>query len=177
MWRDGRVDFGALAPRLAYRGRRRPPEDLPQVSLLAFAVLAAGDVDVRTKALRDRRAVLEQLAGSWRPPLQLTPQTADRAEAQHWLEEYAEADVGMEGLVAKGASQRYLPGQRGSHRPGPAPGPGVSGRSPGLEVSQKPTPAGQGCARPGRANAFRRSHTAVHPPRPVASRLVCGKSL
>ena len=109
VWRDGRLDFGALAPRLAYRGRRRPPGDLPQVSLLAFDVLAAGDVDMRTKPLRDRRAVLEQLAGSWRPPLQLTPQTADPAEAQRWLEEYAEA----EGLVAKGAGQRYLPGQRG----------------------------------------------------------------
>ena len=78
VWRDGRLDFGALAPRLAYRGHRRPPEGLPPVSFLAFDVLAAGDVDVRTKPLRDRRAVLEQLAGSWRPPLQLTPQTAAR---------------------------------------------------------------------------------------------------
>ena len=57
--------------------------------------------------------MLEQLAGSWRPPLQLTPQTADPAEAQRWLEEHAAADVGVEGLVAKGAGQRYLPGQRG----------------------------------------------------------------
>ncbi len=113
VWRDGRLDFGALAPRLAYRGRRRPPGELPQVSLMAFDVLATGDTDMRTKPLRDRRAVLEQLAGSWRPPLQLTPQTADPAEAQRWLEEYAAADVGMEGLVAKGAGQRYLPGQRG----------------------------------------------------------------
>ena len=113
VWRDGRLDFGALAPRLAYRGRRRPPEDLPPVSFLAFDVLAVDDIDVRPEPLRDRRAVLEQLAGSWRPPLQLTPQTADPAEAQRWLEEYAAADVGVEGLVAKGAGQRYLPGQRG----------------------------------------------------------------
>lgn len=113
VWRDGRLDFGALASRLAYRGRRRPPGDLPPVSFLAFDVLAAGDIDMRTKPLRDRRAVLEQLAGSWRPPLQLTPQTADPAQARRWLEEYAAADVGVEGLVAKGAGQRYLPGQRG----------------------------------------------------------------
>lgn len=113
VWRDGRIDFGALASRLAYRGRRRPPRDLPLVSLLVFDVLAAGDIDVRTKPLRDRRAMLEQLAGSWRPPLQLTPQTADPAEAQRWLGEYTAANVGVEGLVAKGASQRYRPGQRG----------------------------------------------------------------
>jgi ATP-dependent DNA ligase len=112
VWRDDRLDFGALASRLAYRGRRRPPGDLPPVSLLAFDVLAAGDIDVRTKPLRDRRAVLEQLAGSWLPPLQLTPQTADHALAQRWLEEYAAADAGVEGIVAKGAAQRYLPGRR-----------------------------------------------------------------
>jgi ATP-dependent DNA ligase len=113
VWRDGRLDFGALAPRLTYRGHRRPPGDLPPVSLLAFDLLAADSVDMRTKPLRERRAVLEQLAVSWRPPLQLTPQTADPAEAQRWFEEYAAADVGVEGLVAKGANQRYLPGQRG----------------------------------------------------------------
>lgn len=65
------------------------------------------------RPLRERRAALEQLAVSWRPPLQLTPQTADPAEAQRWLEEYAAADVGVEGLITKGANQRYLPGQRG----------------------------------------------------------------
>lgn len=113
VWRDGRLDFGALASRLAYRGRRRPPGDLAPVSLLAFDVLTAGDIDIRTKPLRDRRVVLEELARSWRPPLQLTPQTADPAQARRWLEEYAAADVGVEGLVAKGATQRYLPGQRG----------------------------------------------------------------
>lgn len=113
VWRDGRLDFGALSLRLAYRGRRRPPSDLPPASFLAFDVLAAGDVERRTEPLRDRRAVLEALAGSWRPPLQLTPQTGDRAEALRWLEEYAATDVGVEGLVAKGSGQRYLPGQRG----------------------------------------------------------------
>src|SRR4051794_2955030 len=32
VWRDGRLDFGALAPRLAYRGRRGPRADLPPAS-------------------------------------------------------------------------------------------------------------------------------------------------
>lgn len=44
--------------------------------------------------------------------MQLTPQTADSAAARRWLEEYAAADVGVEGLVAKGSGQRYLPGRR-----------------------------------------------------------------
>ena len=110
VWREGRLDFAALAPRLAYRGRRRPPAQLAPAAFLAFDLLAADDADVRGEPLRVRRSLLEQLAETWRPPLQLTPQTADPAQARRWLEEY---DVGVEGLVAKGASQRYLPGQRG----------------------------------------------------------------
>ncbi|GAB3201803.1 ATP-dependent DNA ligase [Nocardioides hungaricus] len=112
VWRAGRLDFGALAPRLAYRGRRRPPATIAPATFLAFDALATGDVDLRAEPLRHRREQLEQLAGSWRPPLQLTPQTADRAVAQRWLEEYAAADAGVEGIVAKGAAQRYLPGRR-----------------------------------------------------------------
>jgi hypothetical protein len=57
VWRDGRLDFGALAPRLAYRGRRLPA-DLPAASFLAFDVLAIRDVDVRREPLRARRAQL-----------------------------------------------------------------------------------------------------------------------
>lgn len=113
VWNEGRLDFAALAPRLAYRGRRRPPAQLAPAAFLAFDLLAADDADMRGEPLRVRRSLLEQLAGTWQPPLQLTPQTADPAQARRWLEEYAAADVGVEGLVAKGASQRYLPGQRG----------------------------------------------------------------
>jgi hypothetical protein len=53
----------------------------------------------RLQAVAAAGALLEQLAVSWRPPLQLTPQTADPAEAQRWFEEYAAADVGVEGLL------------------------------------------------------------------------------
>ena len=113
VWSDGRLDFAALEPRLAYRGRRRPPPGLAPATFLAFDVLAVDDVDVRGEPLRVRRPLLEQLAESWRPPLQLTPQTAEVGVAQQWLAEYVAADVGVEGLVAKGAGQRYLPGERG----------------------------------------------------------------
>lgn len=113
VWGEGRLDFAALAPRLAYRGRRRPPPGVAPAAFLAFDVLAVDDRDVRGEPLRVRRPLLEQLAEAWRPPLQLTPQTADMDEAQRWLAEYAAADVGVEGLVAKGAGQRYLAGQPG----------------------------------------------------------------
>ena len=96
VWSDGRLDFAALGPRLAYGGRRRPPPGLAPPTFLAFDVLAVDDVDVRGEPLRVRRRLLEQLAGSWRPPLQLTPQTAEVGEAQQWLAEYVAADVGVD---------------------------------------------------------------------------------
>ena len=48
-----------------------------------------------------------------RPPLQLTPQTDDLATAEQWMREYALAPVGVEGVVAKGMADAYLPDQRG----------------------------------------------------------------
>jgi ATP-dependent DNA ligase len=47
------------------------------------------------------------------PPLQLTPQTDDRAVAVTWMEDYARAVVGIEGLVVKGKADPYQPDQRG----------------------------------------------------------------
>lgn len=66
VWSEGRLDFAALAPRLAYRGRRRPPAQLAPAAFLAFDLLAADDADVRGEPLRVRRSLLEQLAGTWR---------------------------------------------------------------------------------------------------------------
>jgi ATP-dependent DNA ligase len=43
--------------------------------------------------------------------MQVSPWTSDRAEAERWIEAYRPA--GVEGLVVKGASSRYLAGQRG----------------------------------------------------------------
>lgn len=58
-----------------------------------------------------RRQRLEQLAGSWVPPLQLTPVTDDLDEARDWFEVLPGA-MGVEGLVVKGAASRYAPGRR-----------------------------------------------------------------
>ena len=44
-------------------------------------------------------------------PLQLSPVTADLAEAREWFDVLPEA-MGVEGLVVKGASSRYLGGRR-----------------------------------------------------------------
>jgi ATP-dependent DNA ligase len=67
-------------------------------------VLAVAGQDARGLPLRDRRALLEELAGGWSAPLNLSPVTADADEAAGWLESMTAA--GIEGLVAKGAGQK-----------------------------------------------------------------------
>jgi len=82
----------------------------PPASYAAFALPAAGGRDLRGERWRDGRAAREELAGHWAPPLQLPPVTADAAEARQWFEDYRA--VGVEGLVAKGATTPYRPGRR-----------------------------------------------------------------
>lgn len=77
---------------------------------VAFDVLAVAGVDVRARPLAERRALLEDLAASWGPPLNLSPVTTDYAAAVA-LFEHADA-AGAEGIVAKGLAEPYLPGVR-----------------------------------------------------------------
>ncbi|MEU4390169.1 hypothetical protein [Kribbella sp. NPDC023855] len=52
---------------------------------------------------------VKSLAQGWRPPLQLSPVTADVDEAREWLEAFKAS--GVEGLVVKGSTSRYQPGR------------------------------------------------------------------
>lgn len=106
---NSRLSFDALQERMAAGVRRAA--DMARVqpaSLVVFDVLAhAGEV-LTGLPWRDRRAVVEQLAQGWRPPLQLTPYTVDRDEAIEWMQ--ALAPMGIEGVVAKRATSRYRRG-------------------------------------------------------------------
>ncbi len=79
VWTGERMDFDALQARMvntAATVRRRLARDHP-ASLMVFDLLAVGDVDVRPMRWTARHGRLEDLAKSWRPPLQLSPVTAD----------------------------------------------------------------------------------------------------
>jgi ATP-dependent DNA ligase len=105
-WRDGRLAFEVLqqrmsrGPRAAAAAARTAP-----ASLVLFDVLEVGGTDVRSLPFDERRAHLVELAGSWSPPLNLSPVTGDVEEARAWFEAYAPA--GIEGLVVKGGAQPY----------------------------------------------------------------------
>lgn len=112
IWLDDRLNFSQLqqrmvsgAARVAALVRAAP------ASFVVFDVLAADGQDTRRRPWRARRALLEGLAGTWRPPLQLFPVTSDPDVAAAWFRDYRPA--GIEGLVCKGASTTYTPGKRG----------------------------------------------------------------
>jgi ATP-dependent DNA ligase len=108
---NGCLNFGALQQRLIVRHERREREVAERpASFVAFDLLALDYRDTRHLALRDRRRLLEQLAADWERPLELSPTTGDRAQAQRWFDELPAS--GIEGLVVKGAAQPYRGGRR-----------------------------------------------------------------
>jgi ATP-dependent DNA ligase len=111
IWNGSRLDFGMLQERMVSSAARIAALVAAHpASYVAFDLLAAGGSDLRDQRLTRRRAALEELAGRWKPPLQLSPATTDPAEARRWFDDFRPA--GVEGLVAKGAGTRYAPGRR-----------------------------------------------------------------
>ncbi len=111
IWSHGRLDFGALQSRMGRSAHRSATHaaDHP-ASYAVFDLLAHDNRDQRQLSFDERRALLEQLAAGWRPPLNLSEVTADRELAIEWFETYPV--VGIEGLVVKGAAQPYPTGRR-----------------------------------------------------------------
>lgn len=111
IWAAGGLDFDALQRR-ASAGQRRGLQLARQwpASYVAFDLLAVVGRDIRRHPFDVRRQLLEELASGWNPPLQLSPVTRDREIATEWSESMAAA--GVEGIIAKGGDQRYVPDQR-----------------------------------------------------------------
>jgi ATP-dependent DNA ligase len=106
---EGRLRFDALQQRMTADVRRAA--DLARVqpaSVIIFDVLRHDGEDLTSRPWRERRSRLEQLADGWRPPLQITPYTADRQEAVGWMD--ALAPMGIEGIVSKRSTSTYRPG-------------------------------------------------------------------
>lgn len=111
IWTGGRLDFSALQQRLG-AGPKTLPALVRQTpaNYVAFDVLAVAGHDARDLPLSQRRALLEELASGWEPPLSLSPTTTDPTVAAEWFEELPH--TGIEGLIIKGTDQPYTPGAR-----------------------------------------------------------------
>ena len=104
------LDFDALqlrlhpaASRVAALSRSAP------ASYVVFDVLCR---DRRNLSLPQnaRRRILEEMFATARPPIFLTPLTADPVLAQKWLQRFEGA--GLDGVIAKPADGAYHPGKR-----------------------------------------------------------------
>jgi ATP-dependent DNA ligase len=103
IWGDGTLDFPALLKRMSSSKThaRRMAAEHP-ATFVIFDLLAIGNRDLRREPLQRRRAELETLSSDSPPPLLLSPATRCRDEACEWLDTFAAALVGIEGIVAKG---------------------------------------------------------------------------
>src|SRR6202007_2042944 len=93
-------DFDALQLRLHPAASRieKLAKQTP-ASLIAFDVLAVGGCNQMASPQAARRAALEELLGTVKPPVYLTPVTRDRTIALDWLVRFEGA--GLDGVVAK----------------------------------------------------------------------------
>jgi ATP-dependent DNA ligase len=118
----GRLDFDALQNRIhpAESRIRRLSEETP-ARLALFDLLAVAGHDLRSRALRERRQLLEELgrllgavssydASATGSPWILSPQTLDVEMARHWFTAFEPA--GFDGIVAKGLERPYGEGRR-----------------------------------------------------------------
>ena len=105
------LDFDALQQRLHPAASRvaRLAQETP-ASFVAFDLLAAGGKSVMALPQSERRARLEQLLGSIKPPVYLTPMTREREVAADWLVRFEGA--GLDGVMAKPQDGPYQPGKR-----------------------------------------------------------------
>ncbi len=109
--RDGALDFEALLLRIHPAASRvRMLADTSPASFVAWDLLALDDEDLRGVPQGERRARLEAVLGSARPPIHMTPATRDRATARDWFGRFEGA--GLDGVVAKRLDGHYQPGKR-----------------------------------------------------------------
>jgi ATP-dependent DNA ligase len=108
---DGVPDFSALlgrlhpaASRAAQLAQRTP------AAFVAFDLLALGEDDLTQEPFSVRRQRLLEVLAASQGPLRVTPATSDADEAERWLESFTGA--GLDGVVAKEITLRYLPGKR-----------------------------------------------------------------
>jgi ATP-dependent DNA ligase len=109
--RDGVFDFASLMGRLHPAASRvRDLAATTPAVFVAFDALAAGDDELLDAPFADRRAQLEELLAGARPPLFVTPATADRELAAEWLARFCGG--GLDGVVAKHRDGAYQPNAR-----------------------------------------------------------------
>lgn len=108
---DNHLDFNALQQRIHPAASRvnMLAEKTP-AEIVAFDLLAIGDEDLREQPFSVRRSRLEAALAAARPPIHLTPTTADTSTAEEWFRVFEGA--GLDGLIAKPIDDGYAENKR-----------------------------------------------------------------
>jgi len=106
-----RLDFDSLQLRIHPAASRVAllSEQIP-ASFVAFDLLALGEESYLDVDFADRRQALVAALAEARPPVHVTPATADLTVAQRWFEEFEGA--GLDGVIAKPLTGGYQPDKR-----------------------------------------------------------------
>jgi ATP-dependent DNA ligase len=106
-----KLDFDLLSQRIHPAASRVAmlAETTP-ASFIAFDLLALGDRDLTAEPFSERRRALAEALSSVRPPVHLTPVTADPEVGRAWFDLFEGA--GLDGIIAKPPDIAYLPGKR-----------------------------------------------------------------
>jgi ATP-dependent DNA ligase len=108
---DGGLDFDALLLRIHPAASRvKMLSEQSPASFVAFDCLADADAVLRDAPFAERRAALERVVADPPASVHLTPSTTDPAVARHWFDVFEGA--GLDGVIAKRASDPYAPGKR-----------------------------------------------------------------
>lgn len=109
--RDGRLDFDALQLRIHPAASRvKLLAAQTPASIVFFDLLSRDDRDLRSQPFQKRRATLESILKSARPPIHITPATMDRRIALDWFERFEGA--GFDGVVGKPLDLAYQADKR-----------------------------------------------------------------
>ena len=84
-------------------------EQIP-ASIVFFDLLSEGKKDLRNQPFEERRASLESVLASAKPPLHLTPATSDFDSGVDWFRRFEGA--GLDGVVAKPVAGTYESNKR-----------------------------------------------------------------
>ncbi|MEU9087672.1 ATP-dependent DNA ligase [Streptomyces sp. NPDC048357] len=111
----GRLSFEALQRRAATRARGALTLAVKWPAyFVAFDLLQHDGHELLTRPYAERRTLLENLfsENALTAPWTLCPMTTDLAKAREWLESWTDVS-GVEGILIKPLTSRYLPGYRG----------------------------------------------------------------
>ena len=108
---DGRLEFEVLQQRIHPAASRIKllSQETP-AALVIFDLLALGDESLVDRPFADRRATMEQVLASVRPPVFLTPITSSVEMARAWFHDFEGA--GLDGVVAKPPDIHYVQDRR-----------------------------------------------------------------